>query len=127
MFQPLWATLTTIGVGAASWIIVAMFGGRREAWDSELYFAVLPFTGLLAGVVSYFAPVRFWRWAFYPFLGQVLVMFAQGIYESGGAGAALLPLGLIVFAILGTFCMIPAAIGAVSGRKAAAAKVAATP
>lgn len=122
MFQPLWATLTTIGVGAASWVVVAMFGGRREAWDSELYFTALPLIGLMAGVISYFAPARFWRWAFYPFLGQALVMFAQGIYVSGGAGAALLPLGLIVFAIFGAFCMIPAAIGAVAGRKATTAK-----
>jgi hypothetical protein len=37
-------------------------------------------------------------------------------------GVTFLPLGLIVFAIFGTFCVIPAAIGAVAGRKAAAAK-----
>jgi hypothetical protein len=126
MFQPLWATLMTIGAGAASWIAVAMFGGRREAWDSELYFAALPLIGLMAGVIAYFAPARFWRWAFYPFLGQAVVMFALGIYESGAAGAALLPLGLIVFAIFGAFCMIPAAIGAAAGRKAATPKAVAS-
>ena len=117
MFQPLWATVTTIGVGAASWVVVARFGGRREAWDSELYFAVLPLIGLMAGVISYFVPVRFWRWAFFPFLGQFLVMFAQGL--SAGASVGLMPLGLIVFCIFGAFCMIPAAIGAAAGRKAA--------
>ena len=52
MFQPLWASLATLGVGAATWIAVAMFGGRREAWDSELYFAALPLIGLTAGIVS---------------------------------------------------------------------------
>ena len=121
MFQPLWASLATLGVGAATWIAVAMFGGRREAWDSELYFAALPLIGLTAGVVSYFAPARFWRWAFFPFMAQALVMIAQS--PGGGSGASLLPLGLIVFAILGVFCVIPAAIGAAAGRKAAAAKV----
>jgi hypothetical protein len=104
MFHPLWATLTTIGMGAVSWIIVAMLGGRREAWDSELYFAALPVIGLTAGLISYFVPM----------------------YESGGAGAAVLPLGLIVFAIFGAFCMIPATIGAVAGRKAATAKAVAS-
>ena len=123
MFHPLWATMTTIGVGAASWMFVAILGGRREAWDSELYFLALPGIGVLAGVVSYFTPARFWRWAFYPFLGQALMMFALGISESGGAGAALLPLGLIAFAILGALCTIPAAIGGVAGRKAIAAKI----
>lgn len=117
MFQPLWASLVTLGVGAATWIVVAMFGGRREAWDSELYFAALPVIGLTAGVVSYLAPARFWRWACFPFLGQAVVMLAQG--ASGGAGASLLPLGLIVFAILGALCTIPAAVGAAAGRKAA--------
>jgi hypothetical protein len=118
MFQPLWASVVTLGVGAATWIAVAIFGGRSEAWDSELYFAALPLIGLTAGVVSYFAPARFWRWAFFPFLAQAVVMFAMGLAE--GAGANLLPLGLIVFAIFGAFCAIPAAIGAAAGRKAAA-------
>ncbi len=117
MFQPVWASIVTLAAGAAAWIAVAMFGGRREAWDSELYFAALPVIGLLAGVVSYFVPERFWRWAFFPFAAQAIVMFGQGIYA--GAGAGLLPLGLIVFAIVGAFCTIPAAIGAAAGRKAA--------
>ena len=103
MFQPNWATLLTLGLGAATWFVVAIFGGRREAWDS--------------GVVSYFAPWRFWRWALFPFLAQAVVMTAES--GSGGAGLALLPLGLILFGISGAFCTIPAAIGAVAGRKAA--------
>ena len=121
MFQPLWASLATLGVGAATWIAVAMFSGRREAWDSELYFAALPLIGLTAGVVSYLAPARFWRWAFFPFMAQALVMIALG--TGAGPGASLLPIGLITFAIFGVFCVIPAAIGAAAGRKAAAAKV----
>ena len=122
MFQPVWATLITIGVGAVSWIVVAMFGGRREAWDSELYFAALPLIGLMAGVVSYLAPARYWRWAFFPFLGQFLVMFVQGV--ASGASVALMPFGLVVFALFGAICAIPAAIGATAGRKAAAKAVA---
>lgn len=115
MFQPLWASLVTLGVGAATWIVVAMAGGRREAWDSELYFAALPLIGVTAGAVSYLAPARFWRWAFFPFLAQALVMLAQT--SSVGAGLALLPLGLIVFLILGAMCLIPAKIGASVARK----------
>lgn len=118
MFQPLWATLTTLGVGAATWIAVAVLGGKTEAWDSGLYFAALPVIALAGGIVSYAAPRRFWRWAFFPFLAQAVVMIAQS--SSGGAGLALLPIGLVLFAILGAFCTIPAAIGAVAGRKAAA-------
>jgi hypothetical protein len=119
MFQPLWATLTTLGAGAATWIGVAVLGGQLEAWDSELYLAALPVIGLMVGVVSYFAPTRFWRWAFFPFLAQALVMIVLATPgASRGAGFALLPIGLIFFTIFGAFCMIPAAIGAVAGRKA---------
>jgi hypothetical protein len=121
MFQPVWASVVTLGVGAASWIVVALYGGRREAWDSELYFTALAIIALTAGVISYFAPARFWRWAFFPFAAQAVVMFAQG--AAGGSGAALLPPGLIMFAIFGAFCAVPAAIGAASGRKAAAARM----
>jgi hypothetical protein len=121
MFQPLWATLTTLGGGAATWIGVAVLGGQVEAWDSELYLAALPVTGLMVGVVSYFAPTRFWRWAFFPFLAQALVMiFLATPGVSRGAGLALLPVGLIFFSMFGAFCLIPAAIGAVAGRKAVA-------
>jgi hypothetical protein len=73
----------------------------------------------MVGVVSYFAPTRFWRWAFFPFLAQALVMIVLATPgASRGAGFALLPIGLIFFTIFGAFCMIPAAIGAVAGRKA---------
>jgi hypothetical protein len=118
MFQPLWATLTTTGVGAATWIGVAMIGGRREAWDSEIYFAAMPLIGIIGGVVAYIVPARSWRWAFFPFLAQAVVMFIQSLLA--GASVALLPVGLIVFAIFGAFCMIPVAIGAAFGRNAAA-------
>jgi hypothetical protein len=112
MFQPLWATLTTLGVGAATWIVVAMAGGRREAWDSELYFPlVMPVIALTAGIVSYRVPVRTWRWAMFPFAAQALVMVAQ---EPLGN---MLPLGLILFFIFGALCLIPARIGVLAARK----------
>jgi hypothetical protein len=112
MFQPLWATLTTLGVGAATWIVVAMAGGRREAWDSELYFLlVMPVIALTAGIVSYRVPVRTWRWAMFPFAAQALVMVAQ---EPLGN---MLPLGLILFFIFGALCLIPARIGVLAARK----------
>jgi peptidoglycan/LPS O-acetylase OafA/YrhL len=112
MFQPLWASLVTLGVGAATWIVVAMYGGRREAWDSELYWTfVMPAIALTAGIVSYKVPVRTWRWAMFPFAAQALVGFVQN------PTANLLPLGLIMFAIVGAMCLIPARIGALASRK----------
>ena len=113
MFQPLWASLITIDVGAATWIVVAMFGGRREAWDSELYFvAALPVIARTAGVVSYMVPVRTWRWAMLPFAAQAVVMIVQD-----PSSASMLPRGLIMFGIFGALCLIPARIGAFVSRK----------
>lgn len=112
MFQPMWASLVALGVGAATWIAVAIASGRREAWDSELYFVVvLPVIALTAGLVSYNVPTRTWRWAMFPFAAQAIVMFVQ---EPMGN---LLPIGLITFLIFGAMCLIPARIGAFAGRK----------
>ena len=110
-YRPLWATATTMGVGVISWAYIAWAGGRREAWDSELYFVLaIPAIALTAAIVSFFVPQRFWRWAMLPFAGQALAAFLQN------PTANLLPLGLIVFAILGAICLMPAALGAALGR-----------
>jgi hypothetical protein len=70
----------------------------------------IPAIALTAAIVSFLVPQRFWRWAMLPFAGQALVAFLQD------PTANLLPLGLLVFAILGSICMIPAALGAALGR-----------
>ncbi len=120
--QPIWATLTTAGIGAALWIAVSVFGGRREAWDSPLYFQmVLPLAALTAGAVAYRAPVRAWRWAMFPFWAQAFVAFLQN------PTANLLPLGLILFSVFGAICLIPASIGARLGRRRAGAVSAGSP
>lgn len=114
MFKPVWATLTTVGVGAATWFAVAMAGSRHEAWDSELYFVlVMPLIALTAGAVSFKVPRHFWRWSVFPFAAQAMYLFVQN------PNANMLPLGLIMFGIVATMCMIPAAIGAAFGRNAA--------
>jgi hypothetical protein len=93
--------------GVASWFLVAHFTNRREAWDSELYFSVvLPALGLLAAVLAFAVPEKPWRWAFGPFGGQALAAFIQN------PAANLLPLGLVVFAVFGAFCLVPAYLGA---------------
>jgi peptidoglycan/LPS O-acetylase OafA/YrhL len=104
--------MTAVIVGAASWWAVANMSGRREAWDSELYFLVaLPALGLLTGVLGVVAPERPWRWAFAPFGGQALAAFVQN------PTANLLPIGLIVFAFFGALCLPAAYAGAFVGRR----------
>ena len=114
MFRPTWAVLTTAAIGAATWLYIAQVENRREAWDSGTYFILaIPLIGLTAAIVSFFVPSRSWRWAMFPFGAQALVAILQN--PTGN----LLPLGLIMFGIFGAVCMIPAALGAAIGRRAA--------
>ncbi|HUO68708.1 MAG TPA: hypothetical protein VMV37_14295 [Gammaproteobacteria bacterium] len=70
--------------------------GRREAWDSPLYWsAAYPLCIVLAALLAYAAPERPGRWASAVMLVQPIVM----VLKSGG-DLGLLPLGLILFAVL---------------------------
>lgn len=53
--------LLAIGGGAVTWALVAPMGGRREAWDSPLYFTVaIPLTcGLSSSPDT--SSLRAWR------------------------------------------------------------------
>lgn len=84
-----------IAAGAAVWILLASFSGKREAWDSDLYFSVgIPVICLVACVLGYLEPERPWRWGIAPLIGQaVWALISQGFGN-------LLPLGFVVFAIL---------------------------
>jgi hypothetical protein len=104
-FSPLWATVVAVAVGASSWWYVAAVTHRREAWDADLYFTMaFPAIAVVAMVLAFVYPWKPWRWAMMPFGAQALVAFAKD------PTANLLPLGLIMFAILGGLCAIPAVL-----------------
>jgi hypothetical protein len=112
MFHPRGAVWTTTGVGAVTWLLVSFFGGRREAWDSPLYFmVVMPVVAMTAAAVAFYVPSRPWRWAMLPFAGQAIVAFLQN------PTANLMPLGLIVFFVLGLVCLVPTWVAAFAGRR----------
>lgn len=93
--------------GAAWWLGITHLTGRREAWDSGLYFSwFLPSMAVILIGLGFFAPERAWRWGFAPFIGQALVAFIQN------PAGNLLPMGLMVFAFYGAVCALPAMLGA---------------
>jgi len=51
-----------IAAGAAVWILLASFSGKREAWDSDLYFSVgIPVICLVACVLGWLhGSGRYW-------------------------------------------------------------------
>ena len=106
-----WAYGMSAVTGGATWFYIASAGGRREAWDSDLYFSVgLPIIALVAAVLGFLLPHRAWRWAFVPFGAQAVAAFVQN------PTANLLPIGLIVFGFFGVGCLVPTYIGVAIGR-----------
>ena len=98
--------------GAAVWLGVMAATGRREAWDSGLYWSLgMPLMFLVSGALGYFFPERTWRWALAGFGGQAAAAFVRN--PSGN----LLPLGLILFLVLSLPCMAGARIGAALRRR----------
>jgi peptidoglycan/LPS O-acetylase OafA/YrhL len=100
--------------GAGLWQAAATIGGEREAWDSALYWTVAyPLGMVVAGALGYLHPERPWRWGWTLMLAQAVVLAVAA------ASFGLLPLGLMMFSILGLPVMAVAAWGARMGRRAA--------
>lgn len=93
--------------GIAAWVVVTALSGRREAWDSELYFTFgIPSLCLVAGLLGYLAPDHPWRWGAMPLVGQALWLFAaQGLGN-------LWVLGLVMFGIYAVPSIVAARLGA---------------
>jgi hypothetical protein len=107
--------LIAVALGAAIWIGISTVSGRREAWDSGIYFTLgIPVACLLSFALGVVEPERSWRWGVAPFAGQLLSLL---IMEGVGN---LLPLGVIVFAILSIPAVITARIGATLGTRRSA-------
>jgi len=106
--------LLAIVGGAVTWALVAQASGRREAWDSPLYFTVaIPLTCGLSFVLALFEPARSWRWGILPLLGQFLwMLLVQG-------PGNLLPLGVIVFGIFSIPSIATACVGSLIATKRA--------
>jgi hypothetical protein len=86
--------LATIS-GAILWLVTSAVSGRREAWDSSLYWTVAYPAGVaMAGTIGYLAPDRPWRWALALMLVQAVVLAISA------SSFGLLPLGLIMFGVL---------------------------
>ena len=85
-----------LAAGASLWLGTAAVSGRREAWDSPLYWsAAYPLSIAVAALLAYAAPARPARWAFAVMLVQPIAMVL-----ASGNDFGLVPLGLMLFAIL---------------------------
>lgn len=102
----------TAGVAVAVWLVPWLLLGGKEAWDHWTYFIIsVPLMSVVAAYAGFRAKSRWWRWP----LTLVLAQFATALLL-GGFGN-LLPLGIIVFVILGVPMLITAAVGAWIARR----------
>lgn len=90
------AYVVAVLVGLALWTTTALLTGRREAWDSSLYWSLAyPMGVAAAGVLGYVAPHRgAWR------LGLAMTTAQAATLALTARSFGLLPLGLVLFAIL---------------------------
>lgn len=87
-------TIAIVG-GALLWLAATLVRGKREAWDSSLYWTVAyPLSIVLAGWLGCRYPKKPWRWGLSILLAQAVALaFTGGDYS-------MLPLGMILFAVL---------------------------
>jgi hypothetical protein len=96
--------------GVVTWELVRRFGARREPWDSPVFwqlgYPLMIGASLALGLIWQQRP---WRWVVALVGAQaawslVLTMLVDGVPN-------LLPLGLIMFALLGLPCLLAAYLG----------------
>lgn len=107
MKKDVWLYAAALVVGVVVWIVVSNATGKREAWDSDVYFSLgIPAVCLASFVLAMLEPRRSWRWGVLPLIGQFLTMLiTQGVGN-------LLPLGIIVFGVLSVPSVLTARLGA---------------
>jgi len=77
------------------WLGTTVISGKKEAWDSTLYWAAAyPLAVVLAGGLGYWVPEKPWRWGLTVMLVQAVVL------ALASSSFGLLPLGLILFSFL---------------------------
>ncbi len=59
--------------------LILMDSGKKEVWDNNVYYPIgIPVMCLIIAGLSYFAPVKAWRWPLTMALGQTVAMWLAG-------------------------------------------------
>jgi hypothetical protein len=99
--------LLSVAIGVALELGIHALTGRREAWDSPLYWtAGMPIAGAMAVVIGLLARRADWLWSVLIVPGQVLTMMVRSAEISG-----LLPLTVGLSAVLSAPFVLAAFLG----------------
>jgi hypothetical protein len=90
-----------IPIAASAWsgflvcLVISIATGRKEAWDSPVYFSVgIPVMCALMVAIGFRFPDRAWRWTLSMAVGQTVAML------SAGNSLSLWPLSLVAMTVL---------------------------
>jgi hypothetical protein len=76
-------------------LVISLVTGRKEAWDSEVYFSLgIPVMCAVMFAIGYRFPERAWRWTLCMAVGQAVTML------SAGNSLSLWPLSLVAMTVL---------------------------
>jgi hypothetical protein len=104
--------VVSLVAGLVICVAVAKLGGRREPWDSSLYFvAGIPIMCGVAFVLGYVYPAKPWRWAVGMAVGQSIAL------ALGGGSLSLWPLALVAMAVLSLPQLAAAIVGSRVARR----------
>ena len=98
--------------GLATCLAITLISGRKEAWDSSLYFvAGIPVMCAIAFAIAYAFPTKPWRWALAIAVGQSIAMLL------GGGSLSLWPLAIVGMAVLSLPQLAAAIVGGKVSRR----------
>jgi hypothetical protein len=93
--------------GAVAWFGIALLDGRREAWDSPLFWSfALPAAYAACLVLGFFGSRQAWRWP-----ALVLGSLFACAVVSAGHGLSLWPLTLGLLALMAAVGLLPTYVG----------------
>jgi len=100
------------GIGAFVWLAIVALSGRREAWDSPLYFSLgLPAVAAACFALGWRFRRHAWRWGVAAMTAQLAVLLATA------SDLGLFPLGVVMFVLLAVPCALAGMLGAWAGRR----------
>ena len=104
------AVAIAVIAGVASWELTRLLGEHREAWDDPVYWQLgYPLLLLAAFLLGLVWRERPWRWVVWMMGAQAAWSLLLAVVTAGAPN--LLPLGLLMFALLGLPCLLAAYIG----------------
>jgi len=99
-------TVIALALGAALWILGGVASGRKEPWDTGVYWsAIYPLSMLGSAAFARWIPAHAWRWALWIFLGQFV-----GATLKAGEVSNLWPIAVVMFVALSVPGMVLAVI-----------------